>query len=59
MRNIPGCEIPAIKRKAIERLALNIKQQSQEIEELKSIVTNMEAELDLARITLFILENAQ
>ena len=58
MRNIPGCEIPAIKRKAIERLALNIKSQSQEIDDLKAIVSNMEAELDLARITLFILENA-
>ena len=58
MRNIPGCEIPQLKRKAIERLALNIKAQSQELEEFKSVVSSMEAELDLARITLFILENA-
>lgn len=58
MRNIPGCEIPQLKRKAIERLALNIKQQSQEIEDFKKVLDTMEAELDLARVTLFTLENS-
>lgn len=57
MRNIPGCEIPSIRRKAIERLALNIKDQSQELQLLKDIVSSKEAELDLARVTLYILEN--
>ena len=57
MRNIPGCEINNIKRKAIERLALNIKQQSQEIEEFKRVIATMEDELDLARVTLYTLEN--
>ena len=57
MRNIPGCEINNLKRKAIERLALNIKQQSQEIEEFKRVIATMEDELDLARVTLYTLEN--
>lgn len=57
MRLIPGCEIPQLKRKSIERLKQNIKDQSQEIEQFKEVLSNMEAELDLARVTLFILEH--
>ena len=57
LRQIPGCEINNIKRKAIERLALNIKQQSQEIEEFAKVLATMNDELDLARVTLYILEN--
>ena len=56
MRNIPGCEIPQLRRKAIERLTQNIQDQTRELEEMKLIVANMEAELDLARVTRFILE---
>ena len=56
MRNIPGCEIPTLRRKAIERLTQNIQDQSQEIERFKEVLATMEAELDLARVTRFILE---
>ena len=59
MRNIPGCEIPQLRRKAIERLTQNIQDQSQEIERFKEVLATMEAELDLARVTRFILEQQE
>ena len=59
MRNIPGCEIPQLRRKAIERLSQNIQDQSQEIEKFKEVLATMEAELDLARVTRFILEQQE
>lgn len=58
MRLIPGCEIPQLKRQSIERLKQNIEDQSQEIIRFKEVLANMEAELDLARVTLFILEKS-
>ena len=56
MRDIPGHEIPELKRQAIERLEQNVQDQSQELEMLKDAVTYTEHELDLARVTLALLK---
>lgn len=56
MRDIPGHEIPELKRQAIERLEQNVHDQSQELEMLKDAVTYTEHELDLARVTLALLK---
>ena len=59
MRNIPGHEIPELKRQAIERLEHNIQDYTQELAMLKDAVTYTEHELDLARVTLALMKQSK
>lgn len=57
MKDIPGYAIPRLKQQAIERLTQNITDQSQEIERFKEVLATMEHELNLARVTLALLNS--